>query len=92
MDATTGDIQLKLDSRVAYLRDCAHEQMSIDPIMADAESNTKSQQQPERRPKNHPPCETVLQVIGDLFQPFALNVSRLPQATQNQPPMASLMS
>jgi hypothetical protein len=72
LDATTGDIQLKLDSRTACQRDCAREQMSINPIMADAESNTKSQQKQDRRPKNHPPCETVLQLIGNLFQPFAL--------------------
>lgn len=44
--------------------------MSMNPIMADAESNTKSQQKPDHRPKNHPPRETILQVIGDLFQPF----------------------
>jgi hypothetical protein len=52
--------------------------------MADAESNTESQQKPDRRPKNHPPCETILQVIGDLFQPFALpGASDKPEAHLN---------
>jgi hypothetical protein len=41
--------------------------------MADAKSNANCQQKPKRRPKNHPPRETVLQIIADLFQPFALS-------------------
>ena len=54
-------------------RDCAHEQSSMNPIMADANSIAENQQKPSDRPKYHPPRETVLQVIGDLFQPFALS-------------------
>jgi len=54
-------------------RDCAHEQGSMNPVMADANSIAESQQKPSDRPKHHPPSEPVLQVIGDLLQPFALS-------------------
>jgi hypothetical protein len=54
-------------------RVCAHEQSSANPVMADAKSIAESQRKPGRRPKNHPPREPVLQVVGDLFQPFALS-------------------
>jgi hypothetical protein len=63
IDATTGDIPLNLDSRAACQRNCAHKQMSMNPIMAYAKSNANCQQKPDRRPKNHPPREPVLQVI-----------------------------
>ena len=71
--ATTGDIQLNLDWRASLSARLRHEQSSMNPVMADSESNAKSQQKPDRRPQNHPPSETVLQVIGDLFQPFTLS-------------------
>src|SRR5580692_12316153 len=54
-------------------RDCADEQTSVNSMMADTKSNAECHQEPDRRPKNHPPCETVLQIIGDLFQAFALS-------------------
>jgi hypothetical protein len=41
--------------------------------MADANSIAESQQKPGDHPQHHPPREPVLQVIGDLFQPFALS-------------------
>src|SRR5208282_6791166 len=73
LDATTGDIPLNLDWRASLSARLRHEQNSMNPIMADTNSIAESQQEPSDRPKHHPPRETVLQVIGDLFQPFALS-------------------
>ena len=73
LDATTGDIQLNLDWRVSLPARLRGEPSSMNPVMADANSIAESQQEPSDRPKHHPPREPVLQVIGDLFQPFALS-------------------
>src|SRR5208282_2923374 len=73
LDATTGDTQLNLDWRASVSARLRHEQSSMNPIMADANSIAESQQEPSDRPQHHPPREPVLQIIGDLFQPFTLS-------------------
>ena len=73
LDATTGDTQLNLDWRASLSARLRHEQSSMNPVMADANSIAESQQKPSNRPKHHPPREPVLQVIRDLFQPFTLS-------------------
>jgi hypothetical protein len=73
LDATTGDIPWNLDSRVSLPSRLRLGKNSPGSIMADANSIAKSQQEPGDRPKNHLPREPVLQVIGDLFQSFALS-------------------
>ena len=73
LDATTGDIQLNLDWRASLPARLRREPSSMNPVMADANSIAESQQKPGDRPKHHPPREPVLQVVGDLFQSFALS-------------------
>ena len=73
LDATTGDTQLNLDWRASLSARLRHEQSSMNPVMANANSIAESQQKPSNRPKHHPPREPVLQVIRDLFQPFTLS-------------------
>ena len=41
--------------------------------MSDEHAKANRQREPKRAPKNLPPRETILQVVGDLFQSFALS-------------------
>jgi len=63
LDATTGDIQLNLDWRASLPARLRHEQSSMNPIMADANSTAESNQKRGSHPKNHPPREPILQAI-----------------------------